>query len=57
MFRESVLSNLDPQNAVKINKCLFVYYIYKWLLSSFFGGSSVNSIDEIWKCIDEIWVD
>ena len=23
----------------------------------FFGGSSVNSIDEIWKCIDEIWVD
>lgn len=33
------------------------YYIYKWLLRSFFGGSSVNSIDEIWKCIDEIWVD
>ena len=23
----------------------------------FFGGSSVKSIDEIWKCIDEIWVD
>lgn len=23
----------------------------------FLGGSSVNSIDEIWKCIDEIWVD
>ena len=56
MFGESVLSNLDPQNAVKINKCLFVYYIYKWLLSSFFGGSSVNSIDEIWKCMDEIWI-
>lgn len=40
-----------------INVFLF-YYIYKWLLSSFFfGGSSVKSIDEIWKCIDEIWVD
>lgn len=23
----------------------------------FFRGSSVNSIDEIWKCIDEIWID
>lgn len=22
----------------------------------FLGGSSVNSIDEIWKCIDEIWI-
>ena len=37
MFREFVILNLDSQNAVIINKCVFVLlYIYKWLLRSFF---------------------
>ena len=26
------------------------------VIAFFFGGSSVNSIDEIWKCMDEIWI-
>ena len=26
------------------------------VVAFFFGGSSVNSIDEIWKCMDEIWI-
>ena len=26
------------------------------VVAFFFWGFSVNSIDEIWKCIDEIWI-